>query len=145
MWFITLLVLAVAAVLVIKAVKAHSERQSSAALEQRSSDVTADGNQASASADMAASANETEASATHGSQSATATAQGDDGPAEDTLLDIREMIKTLNLTESDAPRLGISEEQFSSLRQSANEAHSSTLPDTDTCQDVADRLRRMLS
>jgi len=53
---------------------------------------------------------------------------------------VREMIKILNLRESDASRLGIEKSQFSALWQgSANGV------DADTLKDVSSRLRGMMS
>lgn len=151
MWFITLLVLAVAAVLIIKAVKAHSERQSANTEDQtptpglqgslKRPEPASDGERASSMPD-------TEESVLPSTQTAaTPVAQNSDqADSSSTLHDIREMIKTLNLTDSDSPRLGISSDEFNALRNHEGpDSSTPSLPDSTTQADVAERLRRMLN
>ncbi len=151
MWFITLLVLAVAAVLIIKAVKAHSERQSANSDDQaptpglqgslKRPELASDGERSS-------SMHGTEESASPSPQTASTPAgQNSDQPdSSSTLHDIREMIKTLNLTDSDSPRLGISSDEFNALKNHEGSGSSTpSLPDSTTQADVAERLRRMLN
>lgn len=148
MWFIVLLVLAVAAVLIIKAVKAHSERQASAADEP----ALTSGIQGSLRRSGATDPTDSTPVSDESSPAATAVAStpaDPDSPMPDsssTLNDIREMIKTLNLTDSDSPRLGISRDEFNALRNREN-ADPSTLPlpDSTSQADIAERLRRMLN
>jgi len=59
----------------------------------------------------------------------------------DTHTDVREMIKILNLDGPDAGRLQISREQLLALRKGQTE----NLPDSDTMNKVADKLRHMLA
>lgn len=157
MWFITLLVLAVAAVLIIKAVKAHSDRQS-AALEDlpvvpgiqgslRRPEPTSSTESPPGAPDATPrAASDTQAAST----SADPVAVGQDATSpvdsRSSVDDIREMIKVLNLTDSDSPRLGISPEEFNALRNQENaQSTDLPLPDARTQSDVADRLRKMLS
>lgn len=151
MWFITLLVLAVAAVLIIKAVKAHSIRQSSetqdlpptsgieGSLESTSSsdtdDISEPSNKPSNKPPSGVSADEPSASAP------AAPKTGAPVDRQSTLDDIREKIKILNLADSDAPRLGITAEEFNAIRHPDNSAAS--VPSSDILQDIAERLRRM--
>ena len=58
-----------------------------------------------------------------------------------TLDDVREMIKILNLAEPDAGRLAISPEQLRALR----EADKSAMPNEQALPEIADRLRKMLA
>ena len=55
--------------------------------------------------------------------------------------DVVEMMKILNLAESDASRLNISRDAFVALRQS----DAAAMPDAATVDDVASRLRKMLA
>ncbi len=151
MWFITLLVLAVAAVLTIKAVKAHSERQSANTADQ----TLTPGLRGSLKRPEPASDDQeslpmanTEESASPSTQTAaTPAAQNpDQADSSSTLHDIREMIKTLNLTDSDSPRLGISSDEFNALRNHGGpDSSNPSLPDPTTQADIAERLRRMLN
>lgn len=58
-----------------------------------------------------------------------------------TLEDVREMIKILNLAEPDATRLAITPEQLRALRN----ADTSAMPAEGVLDDLADRLRKMLA
>lgn len=169
MWFILLLVLALAAYLIVKAVKAQSVRKSTdhtpAALGREDTSALEASPTASTAAPVstvpvsaapvstpaastaaAAGAMPVEpATSVAASDASTATAAGDGIDTVDPLHDIREMIKMLNLAESDAPRLGISKEEFSSLRSSAGASDDRPLPSDKVQSDVAARLRRMLA
>ncbi|MFK8082318.1 MAG: hypothetical protein AB8B97_18685 [Granulosicoccus sp.] len=59
----------------------------------------------------------------------------------DTLSDVREMIKILNLDGPDAGRLDISREALTALRK----GQSTGIPDASALESVADRLRQMLA
>ncbi|MGQ7844147.1 hypothetical protein ACUNV4_06710 [Granulosicoccus sp. 3-233] len=152
MWFITLLVLAVAAVLIVKAVKAHSERQSSSAADQEPTSGLHGSLRRTENADQtrqsppAADDIPENVSTTTATNTASSEQVIDQPDSSTTLNDIREMIKTLNLTDSDSARLGISSEEFNALRNREN-ADTSTLPlpDATTQADIAERLRRMLN
>ena len=153
MWFITLLVLAVAAVLIIKAVKAHSERQAPDIDDQ----PLPSGLQGSLPRSDSASGMQSTADSANPGQEASAPEPSANGttvePAEhessltsgsaSTHEEIREMIKILNLTDSDSPRLGISSDEFNALRNA--DSSTSGLPDSSAQADVAERLRRMLN
>ncbi|ASJ72433.1 hypothetical protein [Granulosicoccus antarcticus] len=156
MWFITLIVLALAAALIIKAVKAQSERKlaDEAQLSQTSGlqgQLNRDTSSQTKTPDQTSADNNsggdktvpTEAgSEKTPEQTAQSTVSADAQQAESR--EIREMIKILNLTEADASRLGINAEQFSALR-SETSTTTSALPTAKVQTDVADRLRRMLA
>lgn len=59
----------------------------------------------------------------------------------DTLSDVREMIKILNLDAPDASRLAIGREQLLALRK----GDANGIPDASGLEDIAERLRGMLS
>lgn len=170
MWFIILLVLALAAFFIVKAVKAQALRKQAeqerlaegSGLAGTLSHEAHDGNSAMPAADTASaqSPGSTVASGTaaavgaagaaaagHAAGSSGATAKADAHIAAtefnsgDPLRDIQEMIKVLNLAEPDAGRLAISREEFQAIRQ-GNEAN---LPSSDSLAAVADKLQRMLS
>ena len=65
---------------------------------------------------------------------------GDSGSLGNSAKDIVEMIKILNLAESDASRLNISREAFVALRQE----DAANMPSAAIVDDVASRLRKML-
>ena len=155
MWFITLIVLAIAAFLVIKAVKAQSTRKSGS--EADSSPTS--GLQGQLKRDPSPQgAPEPQAAANDAGQIDTAPAEAaSESPKASTaesaapvrsqqeeLQEIREMIKILNLAETDSARLAISAEQFKALRAEEG-ASVSSLPSREAQADVADRLRRMLA
>ena len=152
MWFITLLVLALAAFFIIKAVKAHSARQAAeqqenlrlqegtglaGSLNQESQTTSASSGAATAAAGAAAAA----VTASRATDMASGSAQGLGIETGDSLHDAREMIKILNLAEPDAGRLAISREQFSALRS----GNAEQAPPSDVVAEVADKLRRMLA
>lgn len=156
MWFITLIVLAIAAFLVIKAVKAQSNRKTDSGTDssatsglqgqlKRDSSTqsvaepqTAANDAGQPDAAMAENASEDLKSATVVSSATPARSQKEE------LKEIREMIKILNLAEADSARLAISAEQFNAL-MSEEEAGANAMPSRETQADVADRLRRMLA
>lgn len=152
MWFITLLVLALAAFFIIKAVKAHSARQAAeqqenlrlqegtglaGSLNQESQTTSASSGAATAAAGVASAA----VTASRATDMASGSAQGLGIETGDSLHDAREMIKILNLAEPDAGRLAISREQFSALRS----GNAEQAPPSDVVAEVADKLRRMLA
>lgn len=166
MWFITLLVLALAAFFIIKAVKAHSARQAAeqqenlrlqegtglaGSLNQESQTTsassgaadttTASGKAAVAGAATSAAGAAAAVTASRATDMASGSAQGLGIETGDSLHDAREMIKILNLAEPDAGRLAISREQFSALRS----GNAEQAPPSDVVAEVADKLRRMLA
>lgn len=159
MWFITLLVVALAAFLIVKAVKAQSERKSAdedrqlpdsgltGSLDHKSMD--AGSTAASAAASAAATSATAGATATGAAAAGSAATTGAaDLSTGDQLHDIREMIKILNLAEPDAARLDITREQFAALRAAGAQNGintASSLPPDDKLADVAHRLRTMIA
>ena len=157
MWFITLIVLALAAFLVIKAVKAQSNRKTVS----QSDSSPGSGLQGQLKREPSSqSMTEPNSAANDSGQTDNATAETSDenlqvsttetaAPSEsqqEELREIREMIKILNLAEVDSVRLNISAEQFNALRaeDSAN-IEATAMPSRDAQADIADRLRRMLA
>jgi hypothetical protein len=155
MWFITLLVVALAAFLIVKAVKAQSERKSAdedrqlpdsgltGSLDHKSMDA---GSTAASAAATSATAGATATGAAAAGSAATTGAA--DLSTGDQLHDIREMIKILNLAEPDAARLDITREQFAALRAAGAQNGintASSLPPDDKLADVAHRLRTMIA
>ena len=142
MWFITLLVLALAAYFIIKAISASSKRKE---LEQQQTpEITTDQSSPPAqSLDSASPGNEVAAPPpSAGNSPATASPTVVEGlNTGDTLKDAQEMIKILNLAGPDAGRLGINAEQFQAIRN----GDSATLPGDDQMQAVSDKLRNMLA
>lgn len=155
MWFITLVVLALTAFLIIKAVKAQSIRKSeedsqlgqtsglqgTLSRESRSQDSVSQTSSPDNSDATPSSTTETPSNELSG-QTAQTSNSAVDSPLESQ--EIREMIKTLNLTEADSSRLGIDAKQFAALRSEDGE-NMSSLPAPQVQSDVADRLRRMLA
>lgn len=159
MWFITLIVLALAAFLVIKAVKAQSDRKSSS----DASSAISSGLQGQLSREQVSKGAPKQQSAANDETQAgisTPSVPPDDAQAsidtgessapantqQDQLTEIREMIKILNLAEADSVRLGISSEQFNALiANDSSSIDAAAMPSSDTLTDVADRLRRMLA
>ena len=155
MWFITLIVLAIAAFLVIKAVKAQSTRKTDS---EANSSPTA-GQQGQLKRDSSSQGmTQPQSAANDAGELSTAQAETESenlkasttetsAPArsqQEELQEIREMIKILNLAEADSARLAISAEQFNALR--AEEGSSANaMPSREAQADVADRLRRMLA
>lgn len=176
MWFITLIVLALAAFFIIKAAKAHASRQAEeqkslengqgAQIESNSenSPSTIEG-APSAESPLADTSSASQAPAAYSAvDAATATMAGsaaalaanaasesarssgsDNVQSElntgDNMRDIQEMMKILNLAESDAGRLDLSREQFNALRK--GDAQNS--PSEDTLPELANRLRNMIA
>lgn len=142
MWFIILLVLAAVAYLIVKGVKAQTEKK------QAEADRLAEGSglEGSLSHDNGSRAennNETTAptnvsAASVAGVAAAAVAGLNSG---NKLQDAQEMIKILNLAETDASRLSISKEQFGAIRQGAEDA----LPGPDQIDEVVAKLRNMLT
>lgn len=147
MWFMTLIVLAIAAFLIIKAVKAASQRQSTEstrtdqAIPERSDEPRQSESTVAVGTSNPASGTTRQPTTSADPEHVSADSGSDSATAEE----IREMIKTLNLAHSDAPRLGISAEQFNALRYSDSSSDGTTLPDEASRQEVARRLRRMLN
>ncbi len=157
MWFITLIVLALAAFLVVKAVKAQSTRKTVS----ESDASPASGLHGQLKRDPSTqSSSEPQSAANDSGQ--TNTAPADTSPEnlqvsatdtaapsesqQDELREIQEMIKILNLAEADSVRLEISAEQFNALRTEDSASIDKTaMPSRDTQSDIADRLRRMLA
>lgn len=136
MWFITLLVLALAAFFIVKSIKAQSLRQ---AAEQRR---LTDGSGVAGNLGHTAPVSSSSTSVSEKIEESEPASQPHPAlNSEDSLHDIREMIKILNLAESDASRLGISATAFAALRGTGN---ANDLP-TDSLDSVADRLRKMLA
>lgn len=173
MWFITLLVLALAAFFIVKIVTGKAKNQTAeqerlsqatevssshkqAQAEPSNSDnrsvdsnTVAEHNTDSAKVGSAAAVTAVAAAAvvadtTKGAISAATSAvsasslglnTGDVGH------DVREMIKILNLSDTDAGRLAITKEQFSAIRQD----NGSDMPAEGDLSSVADRLRHMLA
>ncbi len=155
MWFITLIVLAIAAFLVIKAVKAQSDRKTISEAESSPSsglqgqlkrDSSSQGvTEPQTAANDAGQPNS--ASAESSSENLQASATDTAAPAsnqQEELQEIREMIKILNLAEADSARLAISAEQFNALRAEES-ANADAMPSREAQADIADRLRRMLA
>jgi hypothetical protein len=167
MWFITLLVLALAAFLIVKAVKAQSARKSAdkdrqlpdsgltGRLDHKSMDAGSTTVSAAATTAATTAATSAATSATAGATATGAVAAGSaattgtaDESTGDQLHDIREMIKILNLAEPDAARLDITPEQFAALRAAGAQNGTNTassLPSDDKLADVAHRLRTMIA
>lgn len=159
MWFFLLLVLAIAAFFIIKAVKSQSNGNTadSAQVSSDSAQAGSLGHDKATSPDPASQADsDTETAATVGTTAAAAaTTVSHSAPSPvtgagqtlalqtgDQLSDIREMIKILNLAEPDAGRLGISGEQLMALRSGQT---GGDLPSDDTQGEVAEKLRHMLA
>ncbi len=157
MWFITLIVLAIAAFLVIKAVKAQSNRRTVSEADSSSTS----GLQGQLKRDPS-SQNVTEpqsaandsgkidiapAEASHENLQASATETvAPVRSQQEKLQEIREMIKILNLAEGDSVRLEISAEQFNAHRaEDSASVVASAMPSSEAQADIADRLRRMLA
>ncbi len=157
MWFITLIVLAIAAVLVIKAVKAQSNRKTvSEAAPSSTSGLQGQLKRESSSQSLTepkSAANDSGqidvAPAEVSHENLQASAAETVAPArsqQEELQEIREMIKILNLAEVDSVRLGISKEQFNALRaEDSASADASAMPSSEEQSGIADRLRRMLA
>lgn len=157
MWFITLIVLALAAFLVIKAVKAQSIRKTAgeedAAAASGMHDQLKSDSSSQPMAEPQAAANDSgnldttpADSVTDDLQASTANPAPSTENRQDELQEIREMIKILNLAESDSGRLGISSEQFNALRaEDSARRDTAAMPSGDAQAEVADRLRRMLA
>ncbi len=157
MWFITLIVLAIAAILVIKAVKAHSNRKtvSEAApfsksglqgqLKRESSSQNLTEPQSAANDSGQIDIAPAEVSHENLQPSATETVAPVRSQQEE-LQEIREMIKILNLAEVDSVRLGITNEQFKALRaEDSADVDASAMPSSEAQAGIADHLRRMLA
>ncbi len=155
MWFITLIVLAIAAFLIIKAVKAQSIRKTDSEAnslhtsgpqgqlkrDSSSQDVSQPQTAANDAGELGTAQTETASENLQASSTETST------PArsqQEELQEIREMIKILNLAEADSARLAISAEQFNALR-AEEDASPNSMPSREVQADVADRLRRMLA
>ena len=157
MWFITLIVLALAAFLVVKAVKAKSTRKTVSESDSSpasglhgqlkrdpSSQSTSEPQSAANDSGQSKTAS-IETSPENLQTSATETAASSESQ-QDELREIREMIKILNLAEADSGRLEISAEQFNALRTEDSASIGTTaMPSRDAQSDIADRLRRMLA
>ena len=157
MWFITLIVLALAAFLVIKAVKAQSDRKTISESESpQASGLQGQLNREPSSQNLT----EPQSAANDSGQSSTTPAKASDENLQtsdtdtaassesrhEELREIREMIKVLNLAEVDSVRLEISAEQFNALRaEDSASVDTGAMPSRETQSDIADRLRRMLA
>lgn len=157
MWFITLIVLALAAFLIIKAVKAQSNRKipseanaspelvPQGQLKRDSSSQNVTRQQSAANDSEPVNTTSGDAPDENLPASATESATSTEGQ-QDELLEIREMIKILNLAEVDSARLGVSAEQFNALRKvESGSVDMAVMPSRDAQADIADRLRRMLA
>jgi transcription elongation factor len=169
MWLISLIILALLAFFIVKYITSQSERKraeqerlgQSPGIEgsldhqaaQAGSSTTSAANSGIGSVDHTegAAARSTNAHGTSG-QGASVAAAGAAVTAAagashlalnsgNTLEDVREMIKILNLAEPDATRLSITAEQLRALRN----ADQSAMPSESVLDDLADRLRKMLA
>lgn len=157
MWFITLIVLALAAFLIVKAVKAQSDRKTAS----ESDPSTLSGLQGQLKRDeVSQNATVQQSAANDSEQFNTPPAEepqanlnvsaSESAPSaeaqQDESREIREMIKILNLAEVDSARLGISRDQFNALRAEESASLDASARPTRAVQtDIADRLRRMLA
>ncbi|NND89309.1 MAG: hypothetical protein HKN42_00495 [Granulosicoccus sp.] len=158
MWFITLLILALAAYLIIKAVKAQATRKALDEAQgaensgltgslQHDSMATQSPAQENSGDERAATAVPKDSGTQAGTDVDESTDNTESGQDEgNRLSDIREMLETLNLTESGAEQLGISREQFNALKSDHDaEEYSSALPSSDAQKEIAGKLKRMLA
>ena len=149
-WLVTLLVLALIAFFIVKMMKSKTlEQQSQHEQSQQERLANAEAaHQASAKntppSDSTLTSGSAEVSGLAGVASGAAvaaTAVGSNLSSGDTLADVREMIKILNLDRPDAGRLQISSEQLMAIRQ----GQTDKLPDADTVNMIAKKLRNMLA
>ena len=169
LWLITLLVLAVVAFYVVKMMKSNTQKQQaehdqlqrqrldSAAAPDGSTNATRDGHADTTTTGVTDSPLDTTAATAAAAAGVTATAMAAKGTAArtsnatsaagnlpasgDTLTDVREMIKILNLDGPDAARLQIQRDQLVALRK----GDAGGVPDAATLDSVASKLREMLA
>ncbi|MFK7996761.1 MAG: hypothetical protein AB8B87_21675 [Granulosicoccus sp.] len=162
-WLVTLLVLALVSFFFVKSMKASTERKQAEHndLQRDAIEATSASQQAPAAGDSTGSASSAQAGAAATATAGVAAAAGVAGAASssidstpvpsgnsgttvntgDTLSDVREMIKILNLDGPDATRLELSREELTALRKGEN----SGIPDTPSLENVATKLRQMLA
>ncbi len=148
-WLVTLLIVAAIAFFAVKSMKAKTEQQQAEhdVVQQARLDASAAAQSAPAAPALAQATADggTSTVAAAASVGLAATAAGAVSTAgistDNTLSDVREMIKILNLDGPDAGRLQISREQMTALRT----GEQAGLPDAATLDDVASRLRQMLA
>ncbi len=163
MWFLTLLILALAAFFIVKAVKSQAQRklaeqdrlsegsglagtlphesQAQTSTTDPSETSVEPGNEATGSATASGGMATATAAMATAAASASLHAATQGLSTDDLALDVQEMIKILNLAEPDAGRLAISREEFSAIRHGDEAA----MPSPETLAQVADRLRQMLA
>lgn len=157
MWFVTIIVLALAAFFTMKVLKSQDLRKAAEKereMQRSGLEGTLSGNDstldAPSSTGTPASDSNTARVSAEASSSTSSTAAGAAGAAlsasallnsGDTMNDIREMIKILNLAEPDAGRLAISREEFNAIRLGGDAAE----PSGESLTAVAQRLRKMIA
>ncbi len=151
MWLITLILLGVAGYFLLQAMtsknnqSSNSDAESTPPLESQpggtpeSSAAQTDARQSVADSSGAATAASSTAGPTTGAAGIASVAAHQIATG-DAALDVREMLKILNLRVSDAPRLAISVDQYNSLKA----GNDSDLAN-DSVEAVAAQLRRMIN
>lgn len=130
MWLVTLLILAIIAYFVVKSVSSNILRK------QAASDTPED------KLDHAPTQQPSLARSSSANTSSSTQLSANGGISTgNTLSDVREMIKILNLDAPDAGRLAIEREQLVALRKGKSEG----IPDAQGLEELASRLRNMLS
>lgn len=158
-WLVTLLVLALIAFFVVKSMKAGTQNRqaehdklqnerlaaSSSLQDTTSENIVESSNESANVAQQAGSVAAVAATAGVAVQAAATAMQptesGNSVHSGDTLSDVREMIKILNLDGPDAARLEISRDELSALRK----GEAAGVPDASALDNLASKLRQMLA